>query len=49
VLLNAGAACYIAGLAPDVRGGVALAAQAIERGAATTTLARWVARSGTLS
>jgi anthranilate phosphoribosyltransferase len=49
VLLNAGAACYVAGLAPDVRSGVAIAAQAIERGAAADMLARWVARSGSLS
>ena len=49
VLLNAGAAYYIAGLAPDVRGGVAFAAKAIDSGAAMTTLERWVARSGTLS
>jgi anthranilate phosphoribosyltransferase len=49
VLLNAGAACYVAGLAPDTRGGVALAAQAIENGAAAGTLERWIARSGTLS
>ena len=49
VLLNAGAACYIAGLAPDVRGGVGLAADAIKRGAAAATLERWVARSATLS
>ena len=49
VLLNAGAACYVAGLTKDVRGGVALAAQAIEGGAAVGTLERWIARSGTLS
>ena len=49
VLLNAGAACYVAGLAPDVRGGVAIAAQAIDSGAAATTLDRWIARSATLS
>jgi anthranilate phosphoribosyltransferase len=49
VLLNAGAACYVAGLAPDVRGGVAIAAQAIESGAAAATLDRWIARSVTLS
>jgi len=49
VLLNAGAACYIAGIAPDPRGGVALAANAIDTGAATATLEGWVARSGTLS
>jgi anthranilate phosphoribosyltransferase len=49
VLLNAGAACYVAGLAPDPRGGVALAATAIESGAAAGTLERWIARSVTLS
>jgi anthranilate phosphoribosyltransferase len=49
VLLNGGAACYVAGLAPDVRGGVALAAQAIGSGAAASTLDRWIARSASLS
>ena len=49
VLLNAGAACYIAGLADDVRGGVSLAARAIDEGAAADTLERWIARSGMLS
>ena len=49
VLLNAGAACYIAGLAADVRGGVALAARAIDGGAAADTLERWAARSRTLA
>jgi anthranilate phosphoribosyltransferase len=49
VLLNAGAACYVAGLARDVRGGVALAAAAIESGAAMGTLERWAARSRTLA
>ena len=49
VLLNAGAACYVAGLADDVRGGVILAARAIDGGAAAATLARWVARSEALS
>lgn len=49
VLLNAGAACYVAGLANDVRGGVALAARAIDDGAARATLERWIARSGALS
>jgi anthranilate phosphoribosyltransferase len=47
--LNAGAACYVAGLAADIRGGVAIAAAAIDGGAATATLARWVACSGDLS
>ena len=49
VLLNAGAACYVAGLAPDLRSGVALAVQAVDRGAAAATLDRWVARSVSLS
>ena len=49
VLLNAGAACYIAGRAPDVRSGVTMAAEAIASGAASATLERWVARSATLS
>jgi anthranilate phosphoribosyltransferase len=49
VLLNAGAACYIAGLADSVRGGVALAVRAIDDGAAAGTLERWAARSGMLS
>ena len=49
VLLNAGAACYVAGLASDVRGGVALAATAIESGAALGTLERWAARSRMLA
>jgi anthranilate phosphoribosyltransferase len=49
VLLNAGAACYVAGLAADVKGGVALAARAIGDGAAGATLERWVARSAALS
>jgi anthranilate phosphoribosyltransferase len=49
VLLNAGAACYVAGLAADVKAGVGLAAKAIETGAASATLERWVTRSATLS
>lgn len=49
VLLNAGAACYVASLADDVRGGVELAARAIDSGAAAATLERWVTRSGMLS
>jgi anthranilate phosphoribosyltransferase len=49
VLLNAGAACYIAGLAADVRGGVALAAAAIDGGAAAATLARWISCTEALS
>ena len=49
VLLNAGAACYIAGLAADVRSGTALAADALTTGAAARTLEQWVARSGALA
>ena len=49
VLLNAGAACYIAGLAPDINGGVALAAKAIDDGAAAATLTRWVTCTEALS
>jgi len=48
VLLNAGAACYVAGLARDVRGGVGLAAHAIESGAAIATLEAWAERSRAL-
>ena len=49
VLLNAGAACYVAGLAANIRDGVALAATAIDDGAAAATLSRWVACSEALS
>jgi anthranilate phosphoribosyltransferase len=42
VLLNAGAACYVAGLARDVREGMKLAAEAIDRGRAGDVLARFV-------
>ncbi len=42
VLLNAGAACYVAGVAATIRDGVALAARAIDGGAAREKLARWV-------
>ena len=49
VLLNAGAACVVAGLAADLRGGVALASDAIDGGAAAATLARWVSCSEALS
>src|SRR6058998_530080 len=38
VLLNAGAACYVAGLARDTREGIGLAADAIDRGAAGDVL-----------
>ena len=49
VLLNAGAACVVAGLAVDLREGVARAARAIDEGAAAATLERWVASTGALS
>jgi anthranilate phosphoribosyltransferase len=45
VALNAGAAIYVGGLAPDLKGGVALARASIESGAARKTLETWVARS----
>lgn len=45
VLLNAGAACYVAGLAQDVGEGVALAARAIDGGAAAASLARFAETS----
>jgi anthranilate phosphoribosyltransferase len=45
VLLNAGAALYVAGLAPDLKGGVALARKSIESGAAKRVLESWVSRS----
>jgi len=49
VLLNAGAACYVAGLAKDVRAGVAVAGDAIKSGAAQRTLERWISFSAGLS
>lgn len=45
VLLNAGAALYVAGLAPDLKGGVALARKSVESGAAKRVLESWAARS----
>jgi anthranilate phosphoribosyltransferase len=45
VLLNAGAACYVAGVVRDIRDGIACAAEAIDRGAAAATLERFVATS----
>ena len=45
VLLNAGAACYVAGLAPDLRGGARLAAEAIDSGDGNDVLVRFVATS----
>jgi anthranilate phosphoribosyltransferase len=44
VLLNAGAALFVAGAASSVRDGIAMAASAVDRGAARTTLER-MARS----
>jgi anthranilate phosphoribosyltransferase len=46
VLLNAGAALEVAGRAEGLEHGVALAAEAIDSGAAAASLERWVARSG---
>jgi len=45
ILLNAGAACYVAGLANDVRQGMKLAADAIDRGRATEVLERFITTS----
>jgi len=45
ILLNAGAACYVAGLAPDLRQGARLAAEAIDSGEANDVLVRFVATS----
>jgi len=45
VLLNAGAALEVAGKAPDIAEGVAMATDAIDSGAATVTLEAWVAAS----
>jgi anthranilate phosphoribosyltransferase len=41
VVLNAGAALYVAGLAKSIKDGAALAAKAIDEGKAATTLAAW--------
>jgi len=49
ILLNAGAACYVAGLAKSVREGIALAAGAIDDGAAGQVLERFVATSQRLA
>lgn len=43
VLLNAGAALYVAGLAGTLKEGVARARQSIDSGAARDTLSRWAA------
>ena len=48
-LLNAGAAIYVAGGAPDLAEGVAKATEAVDSGAARDVLARLVARSRELS
>jgi anthranilate phosphoribosyltransferase len=45
ILMNAGAACYVAGLARDMREGARLAAQAIDSGEANDVLVRFVATS----
>ena len=42
VLLNAGAALFVAGAASSVRDGIGMAASAVDRGAAKTTLERMV-------
>jgi anthranilate phosphoribosyltransferase len=45
VLMNAAAACYVAGLAGSVREGVDIAARAIDSGKARETLTRFAAKS----
>lgn len=45
VILNAGAALYVGGLAPDLQGGVELARKSIASGSARKTLDAWVSRS----
>ena len=45
ILINAGAACYVAGLSKDMREGARLAAEAIDSGAANDVLVRFVATS----
>ncbi|HYY08965.1 MAG TPA: anthranilate phosphoribosyltransferase, partial [Actinomycetota bacterium] len=45
VVLNAGAALDVAGLAPDLRGGLELAAASIDEGRAAGALERWIAVS----
>lgn len=49
VLLNAGAACIVAGLVADLREGVARAARTIDDGAAAATLERWISAAAALS
>ena len=48
-LLNAGAAVYAGGRAGSIAEGVALAAEAVDTGAAAATLERYAARSGELA
>jgi anthranilate phosphoribosyltransferase len=45
VLLNAGAALVVAGVAADLHEGIALAAASIDEGKSARTLERWVAVS----
>ena len=45
VLLNAGAACHVAGLADSVREGIGVAMRSIDSGAASTALVRFAAKS----
>ena len=45
VLLNAAAALEVAGAAPDLDGGIALASSSIDDGKAAATLERWIAVS----
>jgi anthranilate phosphoribosyltransferase len=45
ILLNAGAACYVAGIASDLGEGVRIAARAIDGGEATAVLERFIATS----
>ena len=45
VLLNAAAALEVAGAVSDLAAGLVMAAEAIDSGAGTTTLAAWVAAS----
>jgi anthranilate phosphoribosyltransferase len=45
ILMNAGAACYVAGLARDLRDGARLAAEAIDGGGANDVLVHFVAAS----
>jgi anthranilate phosphoribosyltransferase len=45
VLLNAGAALYVGGLAPDLKSGVALARLSVSSGEAQNVLAKWISLS----